>query len=261
MPEKKTFANGTFSWADLQTPSVDGAKKFYSSLFGWDHRDKPTPQGGAYTMFTMRGQNLVGMGEQPPEMKGSPAFWTSYVNVDNVDRIGKLVTENGGKVALPPMDVMEEGRMMMLQDPTGAMLGCWQPKAHQGTGIQREVGALCWFELMTSNTAAAKTFYSNVFGWKYKESKDASFEYNEIQQREEALGGIMPMPAGLPAGVPPCWLPYFAVTDCAATCAKATQLGGKVQMQPQTIANVGTFAVLIDPQGGAFDIIAPMMPK
>ena len=129
MVDIKSYSNGQFSWADLQTPSVDGAKKFYSSLFGWDMSDMPTPMGSPYTICTMRGQPIVGMGAQPPDMKGAPAFWSTYVNVDSVDAIATKVTSNGGKVVMPAMDVMTQGRMMMLQDPTGAMLGCWQPKS------------------------------------------------------------------------------------------------------------------------------------
>jgi predicted enzyme related to lactoylglutathione lyase len=58
---------------------------------------------------------------------------------------------------------MGEGRMMLCADPTGAVLGCWQPQAHLGAGIQQDVGSLRWFELMTNHTAAAKNFYTKVF--------------------------------------------------------------------------------------------------
>lgn len=258
MPEMKKYLHGQFSWADLGTPSVDAAKKFYSSLFGWDLRDTPMPDGGSYSMGVMRGQLIAGMGPQPQMMKGAPAVWTSYVNVDNVDQIASLVTEAGGKVVMPAMDVMTEGRMLMLQDPTGAMLGCWQSKKHTGAGLQKELGTLSWFELMTRDVTAAKRFYSQVFGWAFKESKDAAMPYSEItvKNSNETMGGMMAMPKELPPEVPSNWVPYFNVADVEAMCTKAKQLGGKVLMGATPIPNVGTFAVLSDPQGGAFNVIA-----
>jgi predicted enzyme related to lactoylglutathione lyase len=262
MPEMKMYAHGQFSWADLQTPAVNDSKLFYSKLFGWDMRDVPlpAPMNGAYTTCTLHGKSVAGMGPQPPMMEGMPALWSCYVNVDNADAIAARVVEHGGKVVVPPMDVMTEGRMFVLQDPSGAMLGCWQPNTHTGAQIVREPSALCWFEMMTRDVPAAKTFLEAVFGWTFKVSAGATaagMHYMEILVGGNAIGGIMEMPKMVPATVPANWLPYFAVADVAAICAKAKELGGKVIMGPHELPKVGTIAVIADPQGGTFDVIAP----
>lgn len=250
----KKYPHGQFSWADLGSPSVDASKKFYTSLFGWDVREMPMPEGGdAYTLCLQRGQQIAGIGGQPPAMKGAPAVWTSYINVDNVDAIAARVTQHGGKVLMPAMDVMSEGRMLIVQDPTGATVGCWQPKNHTGAGLLNEVGALSWFELMTNDVAAAKQFYTGVFGWAFKESKDYS-EFS-LKPGSESFGGMMTTPKEA-SGMPNMWMPYFNVAQVEAICTKAKQLGGKVLMGAHVIPNVGTFAVLSDPQGGAFNVIA-----
>jgi predicted enzyme related to lactoylglutathione lyase len=253
MPEITRYLQGQFSWADLMTPSIDDSKRFYSGLFGWDTRDQPLPppMGGAYTTCTVRGRAVVGMGPQPPQMKGAPAVWSCYVNVEDVDAIAARVVKNGGKVVMPPMDVMSEGRMLTIQDPSGAMLGCWQPKNHNGAQLQNEPSTLSWFELLTRDVPKAKSFFSAVFGWRFKDSP----EYSEMHLGELAIGGMMTMPAEMPASVPPYWSPYFTVVDVAATCAKASQLGGSIFMPPTEIPNVGTFAVIGDPQGGTFNVI------
>ena len=129
------------------------------------------PQGGSYTQFYLRGRNVCGCGEMNAEQQKEkvPPVWTSYVNVDNVDATAKHITEHGGRLVMPPMDVMAEGRMCVFADPTGAMLGLWQPKKHLGAGLYNEPGAFCWFELMTRDVEGAKKFYGSVFGWRYKD--------------------------------------------------------------------------------------------
>ncbi len=253
--EMKSYAQGAFSWADLQTTDINGAKKFYSGLFGWDLKDTPIPQGGSYTMFFHSGKSLCGAGEMQPDVKksGAPAFWTSYVNVDDVDAMAKKVEKAGGKIMMPPMDVMEEGRMFVFSDPTGAALGCWQPKNHKGAGLYGEDNALCWFEMMTTDVPKAKAFFGEVFGWKLEEDT-GGMQYDEIVVGDKHVGGIMPMPKEL-KGVPNNWTPYFAVADVDATVKKCTALGGAVRMPAQDVPNVGRFAVLADPQGGVFDVI------
>lgn len=264
MTEMNRYAQGQFSWADLMTPSAEQAKRFYTSLFGWNARDQAIPMGGFYTQLQLKGRSVAGLGEQRPEMKqkGAPAAWSVYVNVDDVDVIAKKVTENGGTLIMPPMDVMTEGRMLTFQDPTGAILGCWQPKKHTGAGLLGESGALSWFELMTRDVEKAKKFYSAVFGWTFTSSSMPSGTYWEISipngKDAPSIGGMMATPPGLEQ-VPPNWTPYFAVSDVNATIEKVKKLGGKVEMGPREIQGVGTFAVLSDPQGAVFDVIMTPM--
>ena len=66
---------------------------------------------------------------------------------------------------VPPMDVVDAGRMAVVQDPTGAVLSLWQPKESAGAELYGETGSLCWVELQTRDTAAATRFYSGLFGW------------------------------------------------------------------------------------------------
>jgi hypothetical protein len=259
MPNTTKHDHGHFCWADLLTPNVDEAKRFYSNLFEWEHRDTtfPPPMAGAYTTYTVDGESVAGMGPQPPQMKGAPAVWSCVVAVDDADAIAELAKKHGGEVVMPPGDVMDEGRLLILKDPTGAMLSCWQPKNHKGAQRFRESRALCWFELMTRDVAKASAFLSAVFGWDLKPSSAPGMEYTEIFMGPTGIGGIMPMPPEVPAFVPSNWLPYFAVENTAATCEKAVSLGGKVVVPPTKIPRVGTFAVLSDPQGGNFDVITP----
>jgi len=184
---------------------------------------------------------------------GTPPHWNLYVNVASADEAAKHAGSLGGKVIAPPFDVMDVGRMAVLQDPTGAVFEVWQPKKHIGAKILNEPGALCWSELTTRDTRAAEAFYTALFGWTAKHNAPgADMEYTEFNNDGQHGVGMMPMPAQMPAGTPSYWMPYFQVLDCDASTRKAEQLGGKVMIQPQDIPKTGRFSIATDPQGAMF---------
>jgi hypothetical protein len=135
----KRYPDGVFSWVDLGTNDTEGAKAFYGGLFGWSSLDFPTDSGMVYTLCQIEGHDVAGLGPLDPEMQaqGVPPFWTSYIKHDDVDAVAGRAAKAGGTVMMPPFDVMESGRMTIIQDPTGAMFGVWQPKEHIGAKAEK----------------------------------------------------------------------------------------------------------------------------
>jgi predicted enzyme related to lactoylglutathione lyase len=125
MGERARHAPGTFSWTDLATSDPDGAKRFYTELFGWEFEDQPIPGvGGYYTMLRKDGKDVAALyGAQ----EGTPTAWASYVTVESADAAAARATELGGTPMGEPFDVMEAGSMALIQDPTGAVLSAWEP--------------------------------------------------------------------------------------------------------------------------------------
>ncbi|MGA3149861.1 MAG: VOC family protein, partial [Acidimicrobiales bacterium] len=140
-------------------------------------------------------------------------------------------------------------------DPTGAAAAVWQPRRHLGAGLVNEPGALAWNELSTRDTAAAKKFYGEVFGWAAETADMGGMEYTMWKLNGNDVGGMMAMPAEVPAEVPSHWLAYFGTADCDATVATATGLGATLFAGPVDIP-AGRFAVLGDPNGAMFGVIA-----
>ena len=162
------YPDGLFSWVDLTSTDVEASKAFYTQLFGWDAADLDDGQGNyIYTMFTIDGHNVAGLGGMQPEMQaqGMPSHWMAYVNHSDVDHVAEKANTAGGQMVVPPMDVMKSGRMMIVQDPTGAMLGVWQPKEHIGANVVNQPNSLVWNELQTGDLSGARSFYETVFGW------------------------------------------------------------------------------------------------
>jgi uncharacterized protein len=248
------FSPGTFCWVELATSDQDSAKKFYSSLLGWHVNDRPMPE-GVYTMFQLQGRNAGAayMLRKEQRDQGVPPHWGIYIAVANADASAKRAGELGGKIVASPVDVFDIGRMAVLQDTTGAHFCIWQEKRPKAEAIGGVEGTLCWADLMTRDTTRAEKFYSGLLSWTFgKDEKDPS-GYTHIKNGEEFIGG-MPPSKHLDANVPPHWIPYFLVTNCDATIAKAKQLGGKICVEATDLENVGRFAVLIDPQGAVFAV-------
>jgi predicted enzyme related to lactoylglutathione lyase len=239
---------------ELGTTDVDAAKRFYGGLFGWTFQDMPVGPDMTYTMVSLGQQVIGGLSKMGAEMAGAPPHWSAYVTVENIENAVKKVTANGGKVIKDAFDVMDAGRMAVVQDPTGAAFCMWQAKQHIGAGVKQEVGAMCFNELFTTNVDAAGKFYANTFGWK-PEAMDmgAHGTYTLFKMAPDAgnIGGMMAMPPSM-KGVPSNWITYIQVADCDASTKKVTELGGKVIVPPQDIPNIGRFSMVQDPAGATF---------
>jgi predicted enzyme related to lactoylglutathione lyase len=252
MADTSVIAPGVPSWVDLSTPDVEASKRFYSALFGWQADTMSDPGAGGYTMFRLGDKQVAGAG--PAQDPQQPPAWTTYVSVEDADAVAARVGEAGGTVLMPPMDVMEAGRMAIFQDPTGAVIAVWQPRQHPGGEVFNVPGAVSWNELSTRDTAAAIDFYSRVFGWDHQTHGEGAEAYTEWKLGGRSIGGMMAMRPEVPAMVPAHWLVYFAVEDCDATVERTKELGGQVMVPPMDIPQ-GRFAVLADPQGATFAVI------
>jgi predicted enzyme related to lactoylglutathione lyase len=252
MGERAQYAPGTFSWADLATTDPDAAKVFYAGLFGWQAEDMPVP-GGYYSMQRIDGKDVAAIAGQPPAQRdaGAPPAWQSYVTVASADAAAERAGELGGTVHAPAFDVMEAGRMAVIQDPEGAFFMVWEPKNHIGAGLVNAPGALCWNELAAANLDAAPDFYSQLFGWQVDAFEGGPMRYLMIKNGERNNGGMREKQPQ----EPPNWLVYFAVDDIDASLAKVAELGGGTIAGPFDMA-MAKIAIARDPQGAVFALYA-----
>jgi uncharacterized protein len=253
MPEMTKYEPGTPSWVDLNTPDPDDASRFYSGLFGWTISEGP-PEAGGYRMCLLGDKAVAGLG--PPMGDDQPPRWWTYVSVADADETAAAIKEDGGSIIVEPMDVMDVGRMAIGADPAGATFSIWQPKTHAGAGLVNDPNTWCWNELTTRDPQRSVEFYGAVFGWTAGLLPMAGHDYTEFRVADRGIAGMMPMEGdSWPADTPNHWMVYFAVEDCAAAVAKVEELGGKVTVPPTEVP-VGTFAVVTDPQGATFSVIA-----
>jgi predicted enzyme related to lactoylglutathione lyase len=252
MSENIAFAPGTPCWVDLGSSDVGAAKDFYSALFGWDFVAMPERE--EYAVAHLRGAPVAGIG---PATGDGLRWWTTYVAVRDADLAVKLAVEAGGRLASGPLEIFDHGRSAFLTDPAGAALAVWQAARFPGAAITGVPGALCWSELAVRDTDEAAAFYGRLFGWRGRRRPFAggSSIYTDFEADGRTVAGMVEMNEMWPEEIPAHWMVYFAVDDCDVSCAKVAELGGVVSVPPFDI-ETGRIAVVDDPEGAVFSIIA-----
>ncbi|MBD0283080.1 MAG: VOC family protein [Thermoleophilaceae bacterium] len=250
MGERTSYAPGTFNWTDLSTTDPEDAKRFYGGLFGWEAEDVPIPGGGVYTMLRLDGKEACALSAA---REGQMVAWLSYVSVDDVDAVVAGLQELGGTPLGEPFDVLEAGRMAVVQDPTGAAFALWQPGDHIGASIVNGPGALSLNQLNTSDPERAREFYTELFGWRVEEVGGGDRPYWGLFNGDRLNGGMMKLPPESDA--PPHWLVYFGTDDIDAAAERIERSGGTVVV-PKTDVPGGQILVARDPHGAVFGSFA-----
>jgi uncharacterized protein len=245
MSERNGYAHGVPCWVDTWVADPDGAAAFYGELMGWDAAR------GEYSMFRHRGRDVAGLGAA----EGLAPAWTTYVWVDDADASAETARAAGGRLVREPFDSLDGGRIALVADPAGAVIGVWQVGEHRGARVVNEPGAWSMSALSTPDPEGAKAFYAAVFGWTTSEFGPATmfhqpgFVGGEPQQPvpRDVVAAIAPSEAA------PRWLIDFWVDDVDAAAGKAAPLGGRV-VAPPFATPAGRSAVIADPAGAEFTI-------
>jgi len=248
MPTHDTaWPTGTPCWVDVGTPDPDAARAFYASVLEWTY-DGGAPEFGGYAMCLRNGRKAAGLG--PQQDPADPSRWTTYFAADDADAMAARVTAAGGTLLAPPMDVGPAGRMAIAADPQGNPFGLWQAGTTTGVEVYNEPGALGWNEAAVVDPAAARGFYTEVFGFTWEEIPEAE-GYAVFATGDRPLGGLGGMSPGLPRG----WATCFAVADTDAAVRAVEAGGGKVLM-PAEDSPYGRFAIVSDPWSASFSVMA-----
>lgn len=241
---------GVPCWADLTTPDVPAAQRFYGDVVGWTFQDTAEDYGG-YTIAEANGAAAAGVG---PLQGGAPSAWTVYLASDDADKTAASIGENGGTVMVPPGDVGDLGRMSIAADPTGAVFGVWQAGTHIGAGVVNEPGGMTWEDLRTTDPDTARAFYTAVFGYHLEDVAGAPSDYAtfHLPGDEAPLGGMGGTGDAFGAtDAPPHWVVYFSVASTDDAVAAAERGGGRV-LAPPFDTPYGRMAGLADPAGAIF---------
>lgn len=253
--------NGQFVWYDHMTKDPKAAIAFYSEVIGW--KTQPFKEGSDdYVMWVGSQGPLGGVSKihGEAEKMGVPPNWTGNVQVADVDATVALTKKLGGKVYKDAEDIPTVGRFAVIGDPQGAAIAVFKPATHGMTAHDTaKEGEFCWNELMTTDSAAAMKFYSELFGWKLAEEMDMGpmGTYRIFAVGEQRIGGMMNKPKDMP--MPPMWGYYVDTNDLDAAIARATKRGAKVLNGPMDVPGGARIAQLMDPQGAAFAL--HHMPK
>jgi predicted enzyme related to lactoylglutathione lyase len=254
-----------FAWMVINTSNTNAAAAFYQRLFRWTTSDSPvgkilmTHEGRPLGTLLDHGMNTFANKE--------PVNWLPFVRVPSVDAAARRVGELGGKIWIQPYDV-GIARVALIRGVTREVIGLWQtPIDPAASPLVADQEAIGWLELVTPEPEKAMAFYRGVFGWRIGDEGGYTFIGNASGQFAgivklsgdwedyafmQAIGRVR----GGKLNVPPHWMVFFNVEDCDAFVDEAEALGAYVMARPEPLHTVGTFAVLRDPQGVYFSVLA-----
>ena len=118
---------GTIVWSELMTEDVGKAKDFYGTTLGVGFETFSAGDSG-YWIAMAAGRPAWGIMDMTT-MPGGPTGWFTYMEVDDVDSRVKNALARGAELLRPLFDVPTVGRIAILTDPTGALIGWMQPEA------------------------------------------------------------------------------------------------------------------------------------
>lgn len=255
-PPRAERLPGKFIWADLFTPDVDAAAKFYTGLFNWSSRTL-TRDTRTYVLLEYAGRPVAGIVLRPVNgaVTGTrPARWVGYVAVADVARTVTAVTNAGGKVLAPAREFPRRGTQAIVADKEGAVLGLLQSASGDPADYQPESGEWIWAELLSAQPQDAAAWYGRLLGYQVANaSSPGARPHFTLGAGGFARAGVMALPAQ--EAPPPSWLGFVRVDSAEATAARAATLGGRVIVPPRTSHFGSQFAVIADPTGAVVAVI------
>ncbi len=179
-------------------------------------------------------------------------IWVTYLAADSLDPVLAAVADHGGVSQTGAIEVPGAGlRIALAQDPTGGQFGILESAGHGGAEVANEPGAVIWNELVTPDPAAARAFYSAVFGLEIRASITGDSDYTTIRVGGREVGGIGQSEQGMPAY----WLNYFGSADTDASAERVRSAGGSVLSAPVDTP-FGRMARCADPHGSTFVVLS-----
>ena len=258
--------HGSFIWYELMTSDLDGAKRFYDAVVGWDIEPQSTMPGMDYRMVRRSdGGNAGGAMQISDEMAshGARPVWLGYIGVDDVDSIVAAIEGDGGKVTMPAADLQGVGRIAMVADPQGVPFYVMRPapemaeaKSESDVFSVEQPQHVRWNELSTTDSDSAVDFYGRHFGWKQEGDMDMGEmgKYRFFQHGGMMIGAVMPKMPQMPVSM---WTYYIGVDDIDRAAAAVTAGGGQLVQEPIEIPGGEYSLVGVDPQGASFGLVGP----
>jgi predicted enzyme related to lactoylglutathione lyase len=249
---------GKVVWADLVTPDLDGAKRFYGALFGWTFRSVPGDSN--YALALLDGEPVAGLFQKALAAGQSqqPA-WLTFLAVRDVDAAQQGAVQHGGKVLFKAHNYPHRGRQVVLADPDGAVFAVLAAEGGDPPDYLAAPGEWIWSSLLVADPKQETDFYKSLFGYDVYDlaseggTEDGAQHYI-LSSDSYARAGLNGLPADSMRRHPH-WLNFVRVADAADAAEKAVALGGRVLVEPRIDRHGGRLAILADPSGAPFGVM------
>lgn len=245
---------GKVIWADLTTPDLAVAKRFYSGLFGWTFRDIHFGKTD-YAVASLDGRPVGGLVHRlvPSGEQRRPA-WLAFIAVRDVDATKRAAVDHGARVVFEARSYPQRGRQAVFADPEGAVFGVLDSSSGDPGDFLAGPGEWIWSSLLAQDADKEAAFYQALFGYDVFDvpSEDGS-EHVILSTDDFARSSVNALPTG--SSRHPHWLQFVRVVDAVDASAKAVALGGRVLVEPHVDRHGGKIAIVADPSGARFGLM------
>jgi predicted enzyme related to lactoylglutathione lyase len=254
-PPSGEHHSGKVIWADLITPDLAGAKRFYGGLFGWTFHDIHIGDRD-YSVALLDGAPVGGLVQRTirPGESRQPA-WLTFISVRDVGEAERITLAHGGKVLSPPRTYAQRGRQAVFADPQGAVFAVLQSSSGDPQDVLAVPGEWIWSSLVTRDPDTDAAFYQAVFGYEvFDLPSDDGFEHVLLSTDNYARASSNALPPKA-SKLHPHWLNFVRVISTTDAVAKVEALGGRVLVAPHLDRHGGMVAVVADPAGAPFGLL------
>ena len=248
--------HGDFIWYELMTRDAEAAGRFYGPILGWtvgerypgsvDYRMIDTGNGLAGGLLTLDDGMCEG---------GARPTWLGYIGVDDVDATVSRIEEKGGSVLMPAHDIPDVGRIAMMKDPQGLPFYIMRGASDEVSDAfaPDKVGHCAWNELITSDLQAAKSFYTDVFGWTLGDVMPMGpmGDYQFLEHGGRMIGAMMQSQEEGKRG----WGFAFHCADIDRAATQIPELGGTVCEGPMEVPGDQRVIMAKDVEGVRFMVV------
>lgn len=244
---------GKVIWADLVTPDLAAAERFYGGLFGWTFQDIRAGDFD-YAVATLGGHPVAGMFQKPiPAGQHRQPAWLTFIAVRNVEEASREALSHGAKSLAPPKTYAGRGGQAVFTDPQGAVFAVLASSSGDGSDYLAAPGEGIWSSLLTGDPGRSADFYKAVFGYDvFDLPSDDGAQHVILAGDDYARAGIHTLP---PGHRHPHWINFIRVADASRSAAQAVALGGRILVEPHADRHGGQVAVVADPMGAPIGLM------
>jgi uncharacterized protein len=246
---------GKIVWADLVTPDLAAAEKFYGGLFGWTfHRIRAGSFD--YAVAMLDGRPIGGLVEKPiPAGEHHQSAWLTFMAVGDIDSVKRTAVAHGAKILADSRSYPMRGRQCVLSDPEGAVFAILASSSGDSPDYLPITGEWIWSSLHAKDAGAEAAFYQELFGYDVFELPSDDDSEHLILSTDNYARASANSLAGGSSRRHPHWLNFVRVDNAAEMTAKLIAMGGHVLVEPRVDRHGGMLAVVADPAGAPFGLM------
>jgi uncharacterized protein len=246
---------GKVVWADLVTPDLAAAERFYGGLFGWTFQ---TIHAGAsdYAVASADGRPVGGLFQKAIAAgEHRQSAWLTFIAVRDVDQSKRVALAHGATLVSDSRTYPLRGRQAVLSDPDGAVFAILASSSGDAPDLLAAPGQWIWSSLLSKDPGTAAGFYQQVFSFDvFDLASDDGSEHVILSSDDFARASVNGLPADSRRRHSH-WLNFVRVDSTADTVAKVVASGGRVLVEPHADRHGGQVALVADPSGAPFGLM------